>query len=212
MEGGVEDASGDRSLAVFGKSSATSASCRHRFPVRSRTRHQVDLPLPTVEPSRRATCCFDHERFSLLTRCQGCLDRTWRQWKSSVAHGEPCAQLTPSSRSPPRRMRTTRCFGAAAHRSRCCSDMYNVEAIGHLGKAIDLAESLPDGPADGERRLRVCCRVVSAESLGKTCPRQRIHQSSRDLTDLSRILERVLGVRERGVGIAKQPQSNRPPG
>ncbi|MGA9209500.1 MAG: hypothetical protein WB347_16985 [Terriglobales bacterium] len=33
--------------------------------------------------------------------------------------------------------------------------MYNVEAIGHLGKAIDLAESLPDGPADGERRLRL---------------------------------------------------------
>jgi len=28
--------------------------------------------------------------------------------------------------------------------------MYNVEAIGHLGKAIDLAESLPDGPADGD--------------------------------------------------------------
>ena len=123
---------------------------RHRFPVRSRTRHQVDLPLPTVEPSRRATCSFDRERFSLLTRCQGCLDRTWRQQKSSVAHGEPCAQLTPSSRSPPRRMRTTRCFGAAAHRSRSCSGMHNVEAIGHLGKAIDLAESLPDGPADGD--------------------------------------------------------------
>ena len=30
-----------------------------------------------------------------------------------------------------------------------------VEAIGHLGKAIGLADSLPDGPADRRRRLRL---------------------------------------------------------
>ena len=40
---------------------------------------------------------------------------------------------------------------------------------------------------------------------------QRIHQRG-GLADLARILERVLGVRERGLGIAKQPQSQRPIG
>ena len=40
---------------------------------------------------------------------------------------------------------------------------------------------------------------------------QRIHQRG-SVADLARILERVVGVRERGLGIAKQPQSQRPIG
>ena len=59
--------------------------------------------------------------------------------------------------------------------------------------------------------LRVCCRVVSTEGLGKTCKGQRIHQNS-GLTDLTCILERVLGVCKRGLGIAKYPQDQRPKG
>ena len=40
---------------------------------------------------------------------------------------------------------------------------------------------------------------------------QRIHQSG-GLANLARILECVLSVRERGIGIAKHPQSHRPIG
>jgi hypothetical protein len=45
--------------------------------------------------------------------------------------------------------------------------------------------------------------------MAKTCEAQCEHQRS-GLADLARILERVVGIRERSVGIAKQPQSSRP--
>ena len=47
--------------------------------------------------------------------------------------------------------------------------------------------------------------------MGQRCVVQRKHQSG-GLTDLARILERVLGVCERGLGIAKHPQGQRPIG
>ena len=59
--------------------------------------------------------------------------------------------------------------------------------------------------------LRVCCRVISAVDMGKTMRGQRKHQRG-GLTDLARILERVVSVCERGLGIAKQPQGQRPKG
>jgi hypothetical protein len=54
--------------------------------------------------------------------------------------------------------------------------------------------------------LRVCCHVVSAAEIGERGMAQRVHQSS-GLPDLARILQGVLGVRERSLGIAKQPRS-----
>ena len=47
--------------------------------------------------------------------------------------------------------------------------------------------------------------------MGQRCVKQRIHQRG-SLADLARILERVVSVCERGLGIAKQPQGQRPIG
>ena len=58
--------------------------------------------------------------------------------------------------------------------------------------------------------VRVCCCVIPAPDMGQRCAGQRIHQRG-GLADLTRIVERVLSVLERGVGIANQPQSGRPP-
>ena len=54
-----------------------------------------------------------------------------------------------------------------------------------------------------------CSRVVPAENLGQTCEEQG-KQPIGSLADVARLLERLLCVCERGVGIAKQPQSPRP--
>src|SRR5262249_26595886 len=54
-----------------------------------------------------------------------------------------------------------------------------------------------------------CFRVISALNLDKRPVRQRMHQRG-GVTDLARILERVLGVGERGLGVTKTKQSPRP--
>ena len=56
--------------------------------------------------------------------------------------------------------------------------------------------------------LQVCCRVVSALDMGEQWDRQREHQRG-GVADFAGILERVISVCERGLGIAKQPQSYR---
>jgi hypothetical protein len=56
---------------------------------------------------------------------------------------------------------------------------------------------------------RICCQVISALNVGKRRVRQRVHQRG-GVTDLTRILERVLGVSERGLGVTKTKQSPRP--
>ena len=45
--------------------------------------------------------------------------------------------------------------------------------------------------------------------MSQRCEDQRKNQRG-GVADLARILERLVGIRERGLGIAKQPQSQRP--
>jgi hypothetical protein len=55
------------------------------------------------------------------------------------------------------------------------------------------------------------CWVLSAEDMGQRCAVQRVHQRG-GVADLARIIERVLRVCERGLGITKHPQGKRPKG
>src|ERR1700757_1324285 len=64
--------------------------------------------------------------------------------------------------------------------------------------------SLFFGKRDSFTELRVRCRIVSAEQVGKTCDTQCINQGG-GVPDLARVEERLVGVRERGGGIAGQP-------
>jgi len=53
------------------------------------------------------------------------------------------------------------------------------------------------------------CRIISALNVDKRSVRQRMHQRG-GVTDLARILDRVLDVTERGIGVTKTKQSVRP--
>ena len=53
----------------------------------------------------------------------------------------------------------------------------------------------------------VCCRIIPAVDMGPCAEIQHVHQR-RGVADLARNLERVLGVCERGLGIAEQPKAN----
>ena len=54
-------------------------------------------------------------------------------------------------------------------------------------------------------RERVCRDVVPAEDMGIVRDGQRQHQSG-GLADLARFFDRVVNIRLRGLGIAKQPE------
>jgi hypothetical protein len=56
--------------------------------------------------------------------------------------------------------------------------------------------------------LQFCYRVTSALDMGEQWDRQREHQRG-GVADFAGILERAIGVCERGLGIAKRPQSYR---